>query len=221
MLENHSQSGAACPRYRARATRGSQTAGDDEEEQVRVDRKILALFMAHRGELVNYANGIVGDRAQAEDVVQEAWLRFGAVAEHRPLEEPVGYLYRIVRNLALDGRRRTSREERVIAIGVDIADRDIAADQPSPEAIAEARDDLRRGGWLLHIAGIIGLGAPFAACVAHAGWSVGPVLWLGLMTVAGLAVALLLAYGPPRAMAGTLLILPPGVIAAFAMALKT
>ena len=67
---------------------------------MRHDSDILALYLAHRRELVNYANGIVGDRAQAEDLVQEAWLRFGAVAERRLLEEPIGYLYRIVRNLA-------------------------------------------------------------------------------------------------------------------------
>jgi RNA polymerase sigma-70 factor (ECF subfamily) len=107
------------------------------------DTNILALYLAHRRELVNYANGIVGDRAQAEDLVQEAWLRFGAVAERRLLEEPIGYLFRIVRNLAVDDRRRLSREERVIApvgAGVEIA----ADEQPSPEARAAARDELRR-----------------------------------------------------------------------------
>ena len=57
---------------------------------MRHDYTILALYLAHRGELVNYASAIVGDRGRAEDVVQEAWLRFGAAADSRPIDEPVG-----------------------------------------------------------------------------------------------------------------------------------
>src|SRR5690348_10694033 len=68
--------------------------------------------MAHRPNLIGYASGIVGSRAQAEELVQEAWLRFDDASRLRLLEEPLGYLYQIVRNLALDGRRRLAREDR-------------------------------------------------------------------------------------------------------------
>ena len=44
--------------------------------------------------------------------MQEAWLRFDEVSRQRLLDEPLSYLYRIVRNLALDGRRSQVREER-------------------------------------------------------------------------------------------------------------
>jgi RNA polymerase sigma-70 factor (ECF subfamily) len=108
------------------------------------DSKTLALYMAHRGALVNYASGIVGDRAHAEDLVQEAWLRFFAAAGRRPLDEPVGYLYRVVRNLAVDGRRRLLREGRMVEAGPGLEQRDIADAHPSPEAEAVARDELRR-----------------------------------------------------------------------------
>lgn len=72
----------------------------------------LHLFMAIRRELVSYAAKITGDRMQAEDIVQEAWIRFSPPKAHvRPvIEQPVAYLYRIVRNLALDLRRNRSRE---------------------------------------------------------------------------------------------------------------
>ncbi len=42
----------------------------------------------------------------------------------------------------------------------------------------------RKQCMLLRCFGITGLGAALAACVAHAGWATGTVIWLGLMTVA-------------------------------------
>jgi RNA polymerase sigma factor (sigma-70 family) len=110
---------------------------------VTYDRTILALYLAHRGELVNYASGIVGDRTRAEDVVQEAWLRFGAAAEQRPPDEPLGYLYRVVRNLAIDGRRRMTREARIVDPGIAAAAELTAANEPSPESAAQGRQEIR------------------------------------------------------------------------------
>lgn len=80
------------------------------------DTTTLCLFMTHRRALVNYASRIVGCRAQAEEVVQEAWLRFDEASRGRLLDDATGYLYRIVRNLALDGARRMTRESRIISI---------------------------------------------------------------------------------------------------------
>lgn len=109
------------------------------------DSTTLDLFMTHRGALVDYASGIVGNRAQAEDVVQEAWLRFDTAARRRPLDQPLGYLYRIVRNLALDGRRRMARERQVVT-GRDftVATGISADDAPSPENVALYKDELDR-----------------------------------------------------------------------------
>jgi RNA polymerase sigma-70 factor (ECF subfamily) len=102
----------------------------------------LGLFVSHRSALVNYASSIVGDRAQAEDLVQEAWLRFDEVCRRRLLEDATGYLYRIVRNLALDGMRRTAREGRLIAgDGLDDAIGSLPDAGPSPETVALYRDE--------------------------------------------------------------------------------
>jgi RNA polymerase sigma factor (sigma-70 family) len=73
----------------------------------------LGFYLRHRAALVDYALPIVGSRDQAEDVVQEAWLRFDAATAERPaarIEHPAGYLYRIVRNLALDWTRKLKAE---------------------------------------------------------------------------------------------------------------
>ena len=101
------------------------------------------LFVQHRRALVDYATGIVGSRAQAEDLVQEAWLRFDEAAKKRFVSEPLSYLYRIVRNLALDNRRRVARENRVFT--ADDPESAAAASierPPTPEAIALHRDQL-------------------------------------------------------------------------------
>ena len=102
------------PRLPQKLARPNKKPGSgDEVGSVQQDR-ILTLYLAHRGALVNYANGIVGDRARAEDVVQEAFLRFASAWEKsdEAVERPPAYLYRIVRNLAIDRTRQRTREER-------------------------------------------------------------------------------------------------------------
>lgn len=71
----------------------------------------LQLYLDHRPALINYAKVVVGEHARAEDVVQDAFLRFCANAQDT-VEQPVAYLYRIVRNLALDAVRRQATEKR-------------------------------------------------------------------------------------------------------------
>jgi RNA polymerase sigma factor (sigma-70 family) len=110
---------------------------------VRRDLKYLGLFLSHRRALVNYASGIVGDHAGAEDVVQEAYIRFDAVTTKRPLKEPVGYLYRVVRNLALDGRRGRVRAKRYFVSDGEIDATLNAEDRPSPETEAAGKSEMR------------------------------------------------------------------------------
>lgn len=104
----------------------------------------LTLYLAHRRKLVDYAGGILGDPGQAEDVVQEAFLRFRGSTTGRMIEEPVGFLYRIVRNLALDRRRRMKLEARYLHSDADGDASGIAADRPSPEQEVSDREALLR-----------------------------------------------------------------------------
>lgn len=101
----------------------------------------LALYLEHRGSLVNYANGIIRDRAGAEDVVQEAYLRFSSASgDIRPITSPVSYLYRIVRNLALDWVRRSSGA--VSSGDADVLE-GVAQEAPTAEDVLYYRDELR------------------------------------------------------------------------------
>lgn len=102
----------------------------------------LHLFLRHRADLIDYATPIVGDRMLAEDVVQDAWLRFSEAgrwdAGARFILRPVGYLYRIVRNLAVDVARRQGRERWSGDAGL-AEHRDPS---PSVDLAIEARDKL-------------------------------------------------------------------------------
>lgn len=77
---------------------------------------------------MRFSVSITGDLALAEDVLQEAWLKFVRAAAAQHFDEPIAYLRTIVRSLSLDTRRRIQREsERVSGEGVDtlnVADQD-------------------------------------------------------------------------------------------------
>jgi len=102
----------------------------------------LSLYLAHRAALVDYAAPIVGCRARAEDVVQEAWLRFdGREPDAQAIGHPVGYLYRIVRNLSLDLTRRLATERRQPDGDAVLAE--LPAETASPEREVAGIDELQ------------------------------------------------------------------------------
>lgn len=72
----------------------------------------LQLYLKHRAALVEYARPLVGCEARAEDIVQDAYLRFAPAAARDELRSPLSYLYHVVRNLALDRRRSMAVEAR-------------------------------------------------------------------------------------------------------------
>jgi RNA polymerase sigma factor (sigma-70 family) len=98
------------------------------------------IFLAHRAALIEYATPILGSRETAEDIVQEAFLKF---VPPRPAadvpEQPAAYLYRIVRNLSLDLLRRKK---------LDPLDETsywaVPRPEASPEQNALLRDDIRQ-----------------------------------------------------------------------------
>ncbi|MBW8481346.1 RNA polymerase sigma-70 factor [Actinomadura parmotrematis] len=72
-------------------------------------------FGAHRGLLFSVAYRILGTAADAEDAVQDAWLRWSA-ADRADVAEPKAYLVRIVTNVALD-RLKSARVRRETYVG--------------------------------------------------------------------------------------------------------
>lgn len=64
----------------------------------------LATFEAQRPRLLRIAYRMLGTRRDAEDVVQDAWLRFARV-ELSTVREPEAFLVRMVTRLAIDALR--------------------------------------------------------------------------------------------------------------------
>ncbi|WP_427923909.1 RNA polymerase sigma-70 factor [Streptomyces sp. cg40] len=63
------------------------------------------VFEDHRPVLMGVAYRMLGRVADAEDVVQEAWLRWSG-ADHRAVREPRAYLVRVTTRLAIDRLRQ-------------------------------------------------------------------------------------------------------------------
>ena len=66
------------------------------------------VFVAHRNLLFTVAYEMLGSAADAEDVLQEAWLRWADVV-HEEVREPRAYLVRMTTRLALNRIRTLSR----------------------------------------------------------------------------------------------------------------
>ncbi|NHF74741.1 RNA polymerase sigma factor [Paracoccus xiamenensis] len=71
------------------------------------------IYRDQRVRLIEYATPILGSRELAEDVVQDAFMRFAPERSHGTTPEQIlAYLYRIVRNLSFDKLKRSRIEQR-------------------------------------------------------------------------------------------------------------
>lgn len=68
----------------------------------------VQIFAAERPRLVGLAYRILGTVGDAEDVVQEAWLRW-STADHPAIERPAAWLTTVVTRLALDRNKAVAR----------------------------------------------------------------------------------------------------------------
>jgi RNA polymerase sigma-70 factor (ECF subfamily) len=91
-----------------------ETAGPSGETGGRLDAATEA-FVAHRNLLFTVAYEMLGSAADAEDVLQETWLRWAGV-DLGTVREPRAYLVRITTRQAL-GRLRTLRRRKESYVG--------------------------------------------------------------------------------------------------------
>lgn len=98
-------------------------------------------FEAERPRLVGLAYRITGSRATAEDLVQEAWLRWQR-ADPTTIERPAAWLTTVTSRLALDVLK-SARHEREAYVGPWLPE--VVADEAGPAEQAELAESLTIG----------------------------------------------------------------------------
>jgi RNA polymerase sigma-70 factor (TIGR02957 family) len=93
-------------------------------------------FDAHRALLFTVAYRMLGSAADAEDAVQDAWLKWSA-ADRSRVADPRAYLVRIVSNVALD-RLRSARARRETYVGPWLPEPILTESAPDDVAGAES-----------------------------------------------------------------------------------
>ncbi|WP_164073950.1 RNA polymerase sigma-70 factor [Stenotrophomonas maltophilia] len=99
-------------------------------------------FQTHRPRLMALAYRLLGSRSDAEDVVQDAWLRWSG-ADPAAVRDPEAWLVTTTTRLGLD-RLRAARRERVHYVGPWLAEPleiSLATEPASDPAVAHARAD--------------------------------------------------------------------------------
>jgi len=92
----------------------------------------------YRGRLLGLAYRMLGSRSDAEDVVQDAYLRFAGARE---VQNPEAFLVTVVTRLCLD-RLRSAKAQREIYVGPWLPEPVVDAEGLSPDAATEFADDL-------------------------------------------------------------------------------
>jgi RNA polymerase sigma-70 factor (TIGR02957 family) len=90
------------------------------------------VFDEHRGLLVSVAYRILGSVSDAEDAVQEAWLRWSNV-DHSAVDEPRAFLVRVTTRLAID-RLRRAKARRESYVGPWLPEPILTGRDPSEDA---------------------------------------------------------------------------------------
>lgn len=97
-------------------------------------------FQALRPRLFGIAYRMLGVRADAEDVVQDAWLRWMGT-DRAGLQSPEAWLVTVATRLSID-RLRAAKLERERYPGEWLAEPIVELDERTPETIAERADEL-------------------------------------------------------------------------------
>lgn len=110
-----------------------------------------AVFEAERPRLVGLAYRITGSLGDAEDIVQEAWLRLRR-ADPATVERPAAWLTTVVSRLALD-HLKAARYQREVYVGPwlpePVVGGPLASSSRGPEELAELAQSLTLG--FLHL----------------------------------------------------------------------
>jgi len=109
---------------------------------------LLEAYAVRRPDLIRFFTARMRSASDAEDLIQDLYVKLSTMTLLEPVENPSAFLYRAAVNLMLDrarGARRTSARDD--AWGQTRGSRiggETAADEPSPEQATESRQRLRQ-----------------------------------------------------------------------------
>lgn len=99
------------------------------------------VFLAQRASLARLLAARLGSADEAEDTLQDMWLRIDSLAD-RPVAQPAAFLFRVAANMATDRRlsagRRGARDQAWVDVQTE------ADELPDAERALLARERLRR-----------------------------------------------------------------------------
>jgi RNA polymerase sigma-70 factor (ECF subfamily) len=101
-----------------------------------------SIFESHRGRLLGVAYRMLNGSSDAEDLVQDAYLRWHQSSSPE-IESPVAFLVTVTKRLCLD-RLRELKHDRITYVDSDLPE-PVEASSPSPETRLEGVEGLAAG----------------------------------------------------------------------------
>ncbi len=103
---------------------------------------LKAVFLAEQAMLLRLLMARLGNRADAEDALQDMWLKLDQQPSGPPVAQPAAYLYRMASNHAADRRIAATRSGARDTAWMEV--QPAAEEQPNTEDVLLARERLAR-----------------------------------------------------------------------------
>ena len=107
---------------------------------------LLTAYLSQREALRRFLSARLGDPAEAEDLIQELWLRLNRADIAEDVQNPDGYLFKMAMNLARDHRRErqraVARDSQWVEARHVMSGAEIVADMPAADDAYAAKQQL-------------------------------------------------------------------------------
>ncbi|MEO9745881.1 sigma-70 family RNA polymerase sigma factor [Parasphingorhabdus sp.] len=117
-----------------------------EQSPLHSDKSGLSqVFEDNRSALLRFLTARTRDPSQAEDLLQDVWIKIDTHTQSGPIDNPLGYLFKMCENVVRDAKRSEVRKLARETLWSE-SQSDIFAqrgDQLTPEKIALERDQLK------------------------------------------------------------------------------
>ncbi|RME67122.1 MAG: RNA polymerase sigma factor [Alphaproteobacteria bacterium] len=110
----------------------------------RLDKRahVVRVLLEHQPSLKAMLIERLGSEADADEVLQETYIRVSTLDDPSAIDNPRAYVFRIATNLGIDRGRELTRR-RALFVHDDGVAQSVPSDQPSPEQVAINRTRLR------------------------------------------------------------------------------